>query len=137
MNPMKLSTLLAQRPELLRQVRLANLAFAYQTLRDFAARVARAQLRGRVILRPVDPDEERYCVTLSALDTNQSLIEEHFSDEDLVILADVIGFATGHPTHELTFHIEQLSEFLEPLRVDLAHAGVLVDDQPQRIEEPR
>src|SRR5688572_19122978 len=86
MNP-KLSQLLAQRPGLLRQVRLANLAFAYQSLNDFAARIARVGLHGRVTLKPVDPDAESYCVTLTALDTNQSLIEEHFSDEDLVLLA--------------------------------------------------
>lgn len=136
MNPMKLSHLLNQRPELLRQVRLANLAYAYQTLREFDARVARARLRGRVTLKPVDPDQERYCVTLHALEINQSLIEEHFSDEDLVLLADVLGFATGHPAHELTFHIDQLGEFVEPLRTDLEHAGVKVDDPPSQVERP-
>ncbi len=137
MNPMKLSTLLAKRPELLRQVRLANLAFAYQMLRDFTARVAGARLRGRVTLRPVDPDEERFCVTLTALDINQSLIEEHFSDEDLVLLADVLGFATGHPSHELTFHIDQLGEFVDVLRDDLEHSGVRIDEPAPGVEEPR
>lgn len=137
MNPMKLSTLLVQRPELLRQARLANLAFAYQMLSDFTARVARVQLRGRVTLKPVDPDEERFCVTLTALDMNQSLIEEHFSDEDLMVLADVLGFATGHPTHELMFHIDQLSEFVGVLRSDLEHAGVRIDERAPGVEEPR
>lgn len=137
MNPMKLSHLLAQRPELLRQVRLSNLAYAYATLRMFSERVARAQLQGRVVLRPVDPEEERFCVTLTAIDFNQSLIEEHFSDEDLVILADVVGFATGHPTHELGFHIEQLEEFVDALCVDLARAGVQLDDRTRDVEEPR
>lgn len=137
MNPMKLSHLLSQRPELLRQVRLANLAFAYQTLRDFALRVSRAQLRGRVTLKPVNPEEERFCVTLTAIDMNQSLIEEHFSDEDLVLLGDMLGFATGHPLHELTFHLDQLSEFVDPLRADLEHAGVLFDAQSANVEQPR
>lgn len=137
MNPMTLSHLLARRPELLRQVRLANLAFAHETLRAFSARVDRARLTGRVVLKPVDPDEERYCVTLTALDTNQSLIEEHFSDEDLIILADVLGFATGHPAHELTFHIDELAEFLEPLRHDLERAGVIVDEPAPPVEKPR
>ena len=134
MNP-KLSQLLAQRPGLLRQVRLANLAFAYQSLNDFAARIARVGLHGRVTLKPVDPDHESYCVTLTALDASQSVIEEHFSDEDLVLLADTLGFATGHPTHELTFHIDQLDEFVAQLRVDLEHAGVVLDQPtstPQR-----
>jgi len=137
MNPMKLSHLLTQRPELLRQLRLANLAFAYQSLREFAARVARTSLRGRVTLQPVNPDEERYCVTLTALDCAQSLIEEHFSDEDLAILADVLGFATGHPAHELTFHLDQLAEFYEPLRGDLERAGVLLDSPASHVGEPQ
>lgn len=137
MNPMKLSDLLAQRPELLRRVRLANLAFAYHTLREFSGRVARAGLRGRVTLKPVNPDEECYCVTLMAIDTNQSLIEEHFSDEDLVIFADVLGYATGHPTHELTFYIDQLDEFVAQLRSDLEHAGVNFDERPRRVRQPR
>lgn len=128
MKPMKLSHLLSQRSDLLRQVRLANLAFAYHTLRDFSARVARAGLRGRVTLQPVNPDEERYCVTLTALEASQSIVEEHFSDEDLVVLADVLGFATGHPSHELTFHIDELAEFYEPLRGDLERAGIQFDD---------
>ena len=47
----KLSTLLTQRQALLRQARLANLAFAYTTLMEFAHRIARAQLSGRVTLK--------------------------------------------------------------------------------------
>ena len=137
MNPMKLSHLLAQRSELLKQVRLANLAYAYHTLKQFGARVARAQLRGRVTLRPVDPEEERFCVTLIAHEANQSLIEEHFSDEDIIVFGDVLGYATGHPTHELTFYIDQLDEFVASLRADLQHAGVVVDEQPQPVEDRR
>jgi hypothetical protein len=137
MNPMKLSHLLAQRPELLRRIRLANLAFAYQTLGEFAERVARASLQGRVTLKPINPDEECYCVTLTAIDVNQSLIEEHFSDEDLTVLADVLGFATGHPAHELTFYIDQLDEFVAQLRNDLEHAGVAFDEHPRRVRARR
>lgn len=137
MNSMKLSNLIAQRPELLRQVRLANLAHAYQTVLDFAARVTRAGLRGSVLLRPVNPDEERFCVTLTALEGNQSVIEEHFSDEDLIVLADVLGYATGHPTHELNFEIDQLDEFLVPLRTDLERSGIQVDTPASPVEQPR
>lgn len=137
MNPMKLSQLLALRPDLLRQIRLANLAFAYQALRDFAVRIERARLHGRVTLKPVDPDAERYFASLTALDTNQSLIEEHFTEEDLALLADVLGFATGHPQHELTFHIDQLAEFVEPLRADLERAGVRVDEVSPEMEPRR
>jgi len=137
MNSMKLSNLIAQRPELLRQVRLANLAHAYQTLLDFATRINRAGLHGSVLLRPVSPDEERFCVTLTALEGNQSVIEEHFSDEDLIVLADVLGYATGHPTHDLNFEIDQLDEFLIPLRADLERAGIQVDTSSSPVEQPR
>ena len=137
MNPMKLSHLLTQRPELLRQVRLANLAFAYDALRNFADRVARAGLQGRVTLKPINPDDESYCVTLTAHESSQSVIEEHFSDEDLVVFADVLGFATGHPTHELTFYIDHLDEFVTQLRHDLEQAGVALDHRPRRVRAPR
>lgn len=137
MNPMNLSHLLAQRPELLRQVRLANLAFAYDSLRKFAERVGRAGLHGRVTLKPINPDEENYCVTLTAHEANQSVVEEHFSDEDLVVLSDVLGFATGHPTHDLTFYIDQLDEFVVQLRNDLEQAGVAFDDSPSGVRARR
>lgn len=137
MNPIKLSHLLSRRPGLLRQLRLANLAYAYQSLCDFSDRISRVGLRGRVTLKPVAPDEDRYCVSLLALDANQSVLEEHFSDEDLVLLADVLGYATGHPEHELTFHIEQLGEFIDALRGDLERGGVLFDATSRPVEERR
>ena len=56
----KLSTLLTHRHALLAQARLANLAFAHATLAAFAERITRAPLTGRVVLRQVDPDAERY-----------------------------------------------------------------------------
>ncbi|MDO8543501.1 MAG: hypothetical protein Q7S40_23930 [Opitutaceae bacterium] len=124
---MKLSHLLSQRPELLRQVRLANLAYAYQTLCDFAGRIARAQIRGRVSLKPIDAAAERYCASLTALQGNQSVLDEHFSDEDILLLADVVGFATGHPGFEHTFAIEELSEFIVSLRAELFRSGVRFD----------
>lgn len=137
MNSKKLSLLIAQRSDLLQQVRLANFAFAYQTLRDFSLRIARGHLRGRVTLAPVDPDEERFTVTLTAHDMPQSLIEEHFSDEDLALFGDVMGFATGHPQHELMFHIDQLGDFVSALRGDLERSGVEIDDAPLPIAERR
>lgn len=135
MNSKKLSHLLAQRQELLQQVRLANFAFAYQTLREFSLRIARGQLHGRVTLAPVDPDEERYMVTLTSHDMPQSRIEEHFSDEDLALLGDVMGFATGHPQHELIFHIDQLGDFVTALRSDLERSGIEIDDAPLTLAE--
>ena len=137
MNSIKLSHLIAQRAELLRQVRLTNLAYAYQTLLDFEARIARVGLRGSVLLKPILPEEERFCVTLTALEGNQSVIEEHFSDEGLVLLADVLGFATGHPAHDLTFRLEELGEFIEPLRSELQHAGVRLDNDSPPVQQSR
>lgn len=126
---MKLSHLLSQRADLLKQVRLANLAFAYQTLTDFVTRIERARLRGRVTLQPVDPALDRYCPALTALAGSQAVIEEHFAEDDLLLLADVIGFATGHPGFEITFQLEELDEFVAPLRAELQRAGVALDAQ--------
>lgn len=133
---MKLSQLLSQRSHLLRQMRLANLAFAYASLRDFARRIRRARLAGVVTLQPVNPDEERYCATLTAHDGRQSLIEEHFTDEDLTTLADAVAQVSGHPTHEHTFHLESLEqEFAAPLRAELERAGVQFDQLGEPVEE--
>ena len=134
---MKLSKLLLQRTDLLRQVRLANLAFAYHALREFALRVQRAGLRGAVTLKPVDASEERFVATLTALECNQSVIEEHFTDEDILLFSDVIAFATGHPGFEVTFHLEQLTDdFILPMRAELERAGVELDHATPRIGQP-
>lgn len=133
---MKLSTLLSQRSELMRQLRRANLAYAFHTLRQFAARVHRAGLVGSVTLTPPDPTAERYCATLTALDHNQSVIEEHFTDDDFMLLADVVAFATGHPGFEVTFRIEDIEEdFIAPLRAELRRAGVTIDRVAPPIEK--
>jgi hypothetical protein len=135
---MKLSKLLSNRPDLLRQVRLANLAFAYESLRSFAERIERGALTGMVTLKPADATNERYCATLTALEHNQSVIEEHFTDEDLMLLADVIAFATGHPGFEVTFHLEDLDEdFIAPLRAELSRAGVVLDFPTRTVEEKK
>jgi nucleotide-binding universal stress UspA family protein len=124
----KLSTLLAHRQALLRQARLANLAFAYHTLGAFAERIGRARLTGRVTLRHAAPDAERYWASLTALDGSQSVIEEHFSDEDLMDLADVVAFATANDALDITFRLEELGDhFLAPLRAELERAGVSID----------
>lgn len=123
------STLLTQRAALLRQVRLANLAFAYQTLEKFAGRIARARLTGAVTLASPDPGEQRYWASLTALEGSQSVIEEHFADEDVLELSDLMGFLGGRDTLEVTFRLEELAErFLAPLRDELAREGVVLDD---------
>ena len=124
----KLSTLLTQRQALLRQARLANLAFAYTTLGDFTRRIARGQLSGRVTLKPPAPQADRYWASLTAVEGSQSVIEEHFTDEDLMDLADVLRFVTGNDALEFTFRLGELTEtFLAPLRVELEREGVMID----------
>ena len=128
----KLSTLLARRQALLRQARLANLAFAYATLQGFARRIARAELQGSVTLRPAAPHAEQYSATLTALEGNQSVIEEHFADRDLMDLADVIGFATNHDG-DVSFRLEELAEmFVVPLRAELETEGIVIDPSDAR-----
>lgn len=125
---MKLSSLLTQRPALLQQARLANLAFAYDRLSDFARRVARAHLAGNVRLQTAAPEAQRYYPTLTALEGNQSVIEEHFSDEDLLDFADVLTYVSNENQLDLVFRLDELEiRFLIPLREELAKAGVALD----------
>jgi hypothetical protein len=134
---MKLSKLLNARDMLLRQANLANLAFAYQTLAKFGERIEGARLQGRVNLKTANPAEERYWPSLTAIELNQSLIEEHFTEEDLVDFADAIAYATGREHFDLTFFIESFSDhFLAPLRNALEQSGIEVDAEQHVVEEP-
>jgi hypothetical protein len=134
---MKFNELLEGRENLQRQAALANLAFAYETLREFAERIARAQLKGEVTLKSADPDADRYWATLTANRGPQSVIEEHFTEEDLTDFADAISFSTGHDDFEATFSIEDFPQaFLAPLRAALENAGVVMDTEPLPAEKP-
>jgi|SRR5581483_9462634 len=134
---MKLSQLLSQREALVRQARLANLAFAHETLANFLARAQRAGLRGRLHAKSADPASERFGPTLHALDASQSVVEEHFTDEDLSDLVDVLAFLTGGLPLELTFEATRIADdFLAPLRAELAREGVAFDGRSTAIEEP-
>ncbi|HVU36578.1 MAG TPA: hypothetical protein VHE61_24270 [Opitutaceae bacterium] len=125
---MKISELLATRQALLRQTQLANLAYAYSTLHRLATRITRANLRGLVRLLPAEPAEERFWATLIALEGNQSVIEEHFGDQEIIELADAIAFATDGEFSALEFRLEELGDqFLPPLRHVLQQAGVELD----------
>lgn len=129
---MNLSKLLRSRQALLRQAQLANLAYAYQTLQRLATRIAAANLRGLVRLRPADPDDECYWASLVALEGNQSLIEEHFADRELIDLCEAIEFATDSAFDELEFRIETLAErFVTPLRETLEQEGIVFDTEGQ------
>ena len=125
---MKLSKLLATRHILQRQAHLAGLAHAYHALQRLAARVATAGLHGLVRLQPADPAAERYWPTLTALEGNQSVIEEQFSDDDIMEFAEAVVLAVEANDDELEFHLEELTErFVTPLRLALEQAGVAVD----------
>ena len=124
----KLSTLLSRRPALLLQARLANLAFAFATLQQLSQRIARARLSGRVRLTQAEPSAERYWVALIALEKSQAVIEEHFTDRDLMEMADVIAFATNNDALDVTFDLQEFdAQFLKPVREELEREGIVID----------
>lgn len=134
--PIRFNELLDARESLQRQASLANLAFAYETLRGFARRIRVAQLKGQVKLKSADPDADRYWATLTAVHGGQSMIEEHFTEEDLSDFADAISYATGHEDFEATFLIEDFPRaFLAPLRSALQRAGIVMDIEPLPLEK--
>jgi len=125
---MKLSRLLATRNSIVRQAYLANLAYSYQTLKRLADRVDVAGLRGLVRLCQADVDASCYWASLTALEGNQSVIEEHFDDEDIMDMADAIAFAIEGDFSEIEFNIEDLERrYVAPLRLSLDKAGIAID----------
>lgn len=125
---MKISQLISQRKALQRQTHLANLAFAYQQLDALVARLSRAQLRGRVCLKPRDPAADRHWPVLTALEGSQSVIEEHFTDGHIADLADLLTYNAGQEDVEADFRLEELGEkFLAPLRDELLKSGVRLE----------
>jgi len=135
---MNFHQLLHQRAALLRQARLANTAFAYQWLAGFIARLTRARLHGLVVLRPGDPAGAHPWPELTALEDSQAAIEEHFLDEDIVELADVLTFL-GEDLHSggLTFRLDELeSRYLPRLRQELEAAGFVVTDVVPTLKDP-
>lgn len=134
--PIRFNELLDARESLQRHASLANLAFAYETLREFARRIRVGQLMGLVKLKSADPDADRYWATLTTLNGRQSMIEEHFTEEDLSDFADAISYATGHDDFEATFMIEDFPRaFLAPLRSALQRAGIVMDIEPLPLEK--
>ena len=127
---MKLSHLLQQREALLRQTRLANHAYAYRRFGEFAERLSRAGLRGQVRLQPADPGAERYWPVLTALEGSQSVIEEHFTEENIMELSDLLLFVTGETDAEYRFQLEEMeTQFVAPLRRHLMRSGVVLEQE--------
>jgi len=127
-TPIKLSQLLAARELLVRRATLANMAFGYRMLREFAERIRRAKLRGLVNIKSPEATAANWAA-FTALEGNQSLLDEHFSEEDVMDLTDAIRYVTGGDIHiDLNFRIEDLENmFLVPLRDTLRDYGVIID----------
>lgn len=130
--------LLHQRDALLRQARLANRAFAYQRLEVVASRIAQARLQGLVELRPGDPEGEQPWPGLRALEGSQSVLEEHFLDEEIVELADILGFVGEElPVDGFRFRLEELAgRYLPPLRRELEAAGITLKQEESPLQDP-
>ncbi|GAB1489687.1 hypothetical protein MASR2M8_21400 [Opitutaceae bacterium] len=129
---MNVSRLLAQRNVLLRQARLANLAYAHQRLSEYGARIARASLHGEVTLQFADPSGENLWPTLTARECSQAVIDEHFLDEDIAELADILVFLCEDLTAtDFTFRLEELEpSFVPALQAELEAAGVDLAGKP-------
>ena len=125
---MNFHQLILNRPALLRQARLANLAFAWQRLDAFATRIARARLHGQVTLLLPDPEADRPWPVLLALEGSQSVIEEYFLDDDIAELADILVFLSdNNQIAEFTFPLEELAgHYLPGLQRVLGQAGIRV-----------
>jgi hypothetical protein len=124
----KISKLLDSHRVILQQARLANLAQAFLTLRRLAERVRRGRLSGPVQLRQPDAAEERFWASLTALEGSQSVIEEHFTDEELMEFADAAAYARDTTALDITFRIEHLDALLvQPLETELRRHGVEFD----------
>ena len=125
---MKISKLIATHHAIIQQARLANLAQVYVTLRRCAERVQRARLCGLINLRQPDADEGRLWASLTALEGSQSVLEEHFCDEELMEFADAVAYVRGTRKLDITFRLEALTkEFVTPLEAQLKQAGVDFD----------
>lgn len=137
---MNLFQLLQQRETLLRQTRLANLAFAFARLSDYAARIERAGLRGPVTLHAAEPDADRFWPALVAHRGNQSVIDEHFLDEDIEELDEILLFLEDEGMAvDFTFDLEDLPQrYLPVLRRELEKAGVtLPAEAPRPVDSAR
>ena len=98
--------------------------------------VQRGQLSGLVRLQQPDEKEERYWATLTALTGSQSVLEEHFSEDDVGAMADAIGFVSPGEGLDVTFALERLeSEYVAPLALGLERAGVTLEQMGVEFEK--
>jgi len=134
---MKFHELLFQRNELLRQARLANMAYAYQWLGDFAERIARAGLAGSVTLYGPDAEQGRQEAAMVANNFSQAVLQEHFLEEEIVELHAVLAFLHGAGgIVELKFQLGEIAaRYLPSLRQALEAAEVLPKEETSSIED--
>lgn len=134
---MNLDFLLLHRDELRRAARLANLAYAYQWLGNFAWKVAWLGLRGEVVLLGPNPQMNRAQAVLVAQDFSQSVAEEHFLPEEIEELhAVVTSVHDSGQILEMKFRLEELGDLYRPvLRRVLEMADVLPGKQTSAVDE--
>ena len=116
---MDIHHLLHQRDAILRQARLANLAYAHQRLGEFSARLARAGITGEIRLEPAAPAEGRPEAVLQAR-CSPAVVAEHFLEADEAEFADLLAFAGSRTDGEA--HVLDVAEIETVLRPALARS---------------
>lgn len=134
---MKFDDLLNYRDELVRHARLANVAYAYQWLSDFGARLAASGLKGEVELRAADAEGNPRRPSLGAVDFSQSVVEEHFLDAEIAELAEVLAFVhNGSVVVALKFRLEEVAaRFLPALRRELEESDIFPEEPASSAED--
>jgi hypothetical protein len=75
---------------------------------------------------------------LTALEGNQSVIEEHFTDENILELEELIFFITGEDGADTIFRWEEFAaRFIRPLRRQLIQAGISLEQENLAIEDAK
>lgn len=101
--------------KVLEVIRIAKLAFAYQQLGKFAERIAKAGLRGKVVLRGENPGGDQPRSVLIAHGFSQSVIEEHFLQEEITVLHAVLAYVNqADPIYEMRFRLEDIGAVYFP-----------------------
>ena len=116
---MKFDDLLNHHKELLQAARIAHLAYAYHQVGTFAGRIASTGLRGEVVLLGPDPKEKRPLAILHAVGFNQSVIEEHFLQDEIIELHAVLAYVhEAKAIIEMRFRLEDFGAvYLPALRL--------------------
>lgn len=127
LTPMKYDDLLNHRDELLEAAKQANIAYAHQWLGDFAGRVERAGLSGKVVLYGPDLAAGRMEPEMIAKDFSQSVVEEHFLPAEIKELHAVLLFVHDTPEIvEASFQLREIgSVYVPALRRALQLLGAL------------